>query len=90
MADKIVDRRIVAHDVAESIAGRRLDKRRIYAVIGGGVCGIVRWTGPCSGCTTEGIEHIGSGCRECGWTGKRSREMWMPMEQIECAEVSNA
>lgn len=55
---------------------------------------IVRWTQACSGCheTNEGYEtgyypydkkaqcYVGAGCGECGYTGKRRREEWVPFD----------
>jgi hypothetical protein len=55
----------------------------------------VRWTESCSGCleTNEGVVpagyewdekarcHRGTGCRECGYTGKRRRCELVPVSQ---------
>ena len=89
------DERQVSVNEAERLAGRRLDRRRSYAVIDGIVCELASWTDSCSGCF-EGGEymglaynylydhkagcHIGSGCSECGYTGKRRREWWLPID----------
>lgn len=57
---------------AELIAGRRLDRRRNYAIINGEVCEAAWWTQECSGCD-------GGGCDECGYTGKRRTGAWVPL-----------
>lgn len=87
------DRQIPVAD-AEKIVGKRLDRRRIYALIQNQVCELVSWTDSCSGCF-EGGEymgmahyypydkkahcHVGAGCCECGYTGKRIRKEWVPV-----------
>lgn len=59
---------------------------------------IARWTTSCSGCF-EGGEygglahnyrydekaqcHLGMGCKECEYTGKRKNEMWVPASKLE-------
>ena len=58
---------------AERIAGRRLDRRRNYAVIDGRVCESISWTQQCSGCN-------GAGCSECGHCGKRRLSQWAPID----------
>lgn len=48
------------------------------------------WTTACSGCheTVEGFcnedgdPELGSGCRECGYTGKRRHDMWLPLKEL--------
>lgn len=57
---------------AEALAGRRLDRRRNYAVIDGDVCESVEWSQQCSGC-------YGSGCDECGYKGRRRCGQWAPL-----------
>lgn len=66
--------------------------RKAEKVINGEVCHIARWTSHCTGCleSNEGHHvgeypfdekagcHVGSGCHECGYTGKRRHEMWVP------------
>lgn len=46
---------------------------------------IARWSVPCSGCaeTPESTSppERGLGCRECGYTGRRRREMWFPFKE---------
>lgn len=58
---------------------------------------IVEFTDSCSGCyeTNEGYPtggyaydekaqcHVGSGCHECGFTGKRRRREWVPFHPME-------
>jgi hypothetical protein len=70
------DDRPVSWDRADEIAGRRLDRRKSYAIINGQVCSSVRWTQQCSGCD-------GGGCRECGHQGKVRREHWLPDDGSE-------
>lgn len=56
---------------------------------------VVRWTSSCSGClevgeygSGEGLYpfdekakcHVGAGCSECGFTGKRRQEHWIPFD----------
>ena len=60
---------------------------------------LIKWTDSCSGCT-ETIDGynvnnypidkkhgcmIGGGCEECGYTGKRLNEMWIPCDLIKNA-----
>lgn len=44
---------------------------------------VVRFTSNCSGCSEDG-EHQpsdrGCGCEECGYTGKRRQEHWVPFD----------
>lgn len=62
---------------------RRLDMRRTYCLIDGALHVIVRWTGKCSGCSCQQHDSMcscpSSGCRECGFTGKRRRAEWAPV-----------
>ena len=60
-------------EAAEAIAGRRLDRRKNYAIIQGEVRQLATWTSTCSGCE-------GSGCSECGYTGRRRGGMWVPLD----------
>lgn len=66
----------------DELAGRRLDRRRRYAVIEGEICELMTWTTYCTGCC-EGIwlseNARGSGCPECGWTGRRRRAQFVPL-----------
>ncbi len=40
-----------------------------------------RWTDRCSGCAEEYGADRGSGCRECGHTGKRRGEIFIPFDR---------
>jgi hypothetical protein len=91
--NKDKDSREVHWSTAEQHCGRRLDRRRKYAVINGELCSLGRWTDTCSGCceTVDGHnvhryprdkKHgclIGGGCDECGYTGKRRQSFWGPV-----------
>ena len=73
--------------------GMKRDGRKKYKIIDNHVCEIVAWTDSCTGCYESEDGHpvgdypidlkhncyIGSGCFECGYTGKRRIEMWVPM-----------
>jgi len=63
----------------DKAAGKRLDRRRNYCIIRGEVCVAADWTRQCSGCD-------GSGCHECGHTGKRRESMWVPLWAEESSE----
>lgn len=75
--------RPVAWDDADRIAGRRLDRRKNYAVIDGQVCSAISWTGKCSGCSNFAGDERGFGCEECGYTGKVRQSYWMPDDGSE-------
>lgn len=75
------DDRASSYEAAEKIAGTRLDRRRNYAIIDGGVCELAQWSQACSGCY-EGYDSahaIGIGCDECGFTGRRRQAHWVPL-----------
>lgn len=70
-------------------------RHRVLVVYFKGIAGhLVRWTGSCTGCheTVDGQEtgwypfdekaqcYVGAGCDECGHTGKRRREEWVPID----------
>lgn len=75
---------------------RDQDGKRHKVVTSNGQEGYVaRVTMSCSGCTEMGEYmsninghpydnkarcHVGFGCEECGFTGKRRREMWIPFD----------
>lgn len=70
---------------ADTLAGRRLDRRKRYAIIPdrefGDLHELVRWSGSCSGCSDAGgygSQARGCGCRECGYTGRVRRAQWVP------------
>lgn len=77
---------------AEAVAGRRLDRRRKYALLDGELCELARYSVNCSGCScacSDGYPccHGGCGCRECGGSGKRRMREWFP---VRYAEISRA
>lgn len=67
-----------------------------FKIIDGEKCAIVRFTRSCSGCTETSDGYnvngydtdpkwgclIGAGCHECGYTGKRRIEMWVPVKHL--------
>lgn len=59
-------------DELERLVGRKLDRRKSYAIIVGEPCELVTWTGECSGCN-------GGKCDECGHTGKRVNRQFVPL-----------
>lgn len=74
------------YEQAERIAGRKLDRRRNYAIIEGEVCESASWTDDCSGCTDigdYGTKYGPTGCTECGYTGKRRNSQWIPIALTE-------
>ncbi len=72
------DDRETTYERVERIAGRRLDRRKNYAVIDGKVAEAAGWTQGCSGCWGT-FEHTGHGCSECGYTGRRRVGFWVPL-----------
>ena len=77
------DDRASTYEAAEKIAGRRLDRRRAYAIIDGEVCESARWTAACSGCHEGYGNGPGHGCRECGYTGMKRSGAWVPLYNEE-------
>jgi hypothetical protein len=75
------DDRPITYAEAEKVAGFRLDRRCNYAIIDGEVCELARWSQACSGCYEgHNIEHSkGSGCHECGYTGRTREGHWVPI-----------
>lgn len=75
------DERPATFERAERIAGRRLDRRRNYAIIDGKVAEMVSWSQACSGCHDgcDGYNSTGNGCSECGYTGRRRQSHWVPL-----------
>ena len=78
---------------AERLAGKRLDRRRKYFIWEGRICYDGHCTVSCSGCFESGEYmglapnylydekdscHIGTGCDECGFTGKRRMHFPIP------------
>lgn len=100
MAGSVIERRgttiadggVIVHDdvpttfaAAEKIAGRRLDRRKNYAIIDGQVAESCIWSQACSGCY-EGYDSVsatGNGCSECGYTGRRRLGQWLPLTELE-------
>jgi hypothetical protein len=72
----------------------KVDGTRFLVVMLHGKRGfVVRWTGACSGCVSdeECVSHdIGAGCYECGYTGKRRREEWLPLAEFQPQEKGPA
>jgi hypothetical protein len=66
--------------------------KKLTKTINGEICVLAKWTSSCTGCTNSEDGHligeypfdnkancfIGSGCSECGYTGKRRQEHWVP------------
>lgn len=77
------DDRPSTYEAAEQIAGKRLDRRRDYAIIDGMVCDLVRWSMACSGCYEGGeiLHGAGHGCSECGHTGRARHASWIPLTE---------
>lgn len=79
---------------ADTLAGRRVDRRRCYAIIANDdglpeLCEVVRWSQPCTGCTDSPemttLPERGFGCSECGYTGRVRSAQWVPAETMEAA-----
>jgi len=69
---------------ADALAGRRVDRRRCYAIITGDngrpeLCESVAWAAPCSGCSDGWGEDRGEGCDECGYHGVVRNGAWIPV-----------
>lgn len=79
------DDRASSFEVADSLVGKRLDRRKNYAVIGGTVCESASWSKACSGCYEGPDSHHGKGCgcSECGYTGRRKEAQWLPLGENE-------
>jgi hypothetical protein len=63
---------------AERLAGRRLDRRRAYAIVDGVLHEACSFSRPCSGCSEDG--RRGAGCSECGHTGISRQSHWIPLQ----------
>ena len=72
------DDRATTIEAAENFAGRKLDRRKSYAIIDRTVCESVEWSEPCSGCFVS-IDARGAGCHECAYSGMVRRKMWNPI-----------
>lgn len=68
---------------AESLAGKRLDRRCSYAIVHGEVCRSVSFTQPCSGCYQYG-------CEECGYRGKVRQSHWLPLMAFESQDTASS
>lgn len=79
---------------AEALHGGRLDRRYRYAtpedgepcnLTGSLVYVTVRWSEACSGCYEGDYPDRarGSGCDECGYTGRRKQAHWVPQPPAE-------
>ncbi|MBS9476221.1 hypothetical protein [Ancylobacter radicis] len=80
---------------ADALAGRRVDRRRSYAIIDGSLTELVHWSQPCTGCfeapeyTSYDMETTkGHGCRECGFTGRVRCGAFIECEIIEAGRQS--
>lgn len=69
---------------AERVTGRRLDRRRSYAFKLGKIWILEKYTLPCCGCSespeSTPAPEKGTGCYECGYTGRRRYEVWCPLD----------
>jgi hypothetical protein len=76
---------------AERLHGSRVDRRKKYAShdnesphdSGAKIFELCTFTSACSGCSCEcsmpyACGHGASGCKECGYTGKRITSIWLP------------
>lgn len=89
---------------AERVAGRRLDRRldrrRTYTIMGAEVFEDVRHSDACSGCSDwpegDDVGERGSGCSDCGYTGRRRQvhgvpvNLSQPADNVEPAAVDPA
>jgi hypothetical protein len=77
---------------AERVSGRRLDRRLTYTIIDAVVYQDIRYSAPCSGCTevaecTSGPDR-GSGCEECGYTGRERRCEGAPVDLCQPGDAA--
>lgn len=70
----VADERRIAVSEAEKILGRRLDRRRVYALIDGQVCSLAKWTSCCAGCC-EGHEAGCDRLRHAFWAPEPSAQL---------------
>lgn len=75
------DDRPSSFDAADRLAGRRLDRRKNYAIVDGTVNEQAGWSEACSGCYEgwDSFHSKGTGCSECGFTGRRRHRCWVPL-----------
>lgn len=75
------DERPSTYEAAEAIVGKRLDRRRNYAILHGDdgreVCEAISWSQKCSECY--------DGCSECGYQGAVRRSQWVPVDMCDAA-----
>lgn len=82
----------IGYDAVDAILDYLADRRRNYMVIDGVVHQMAAYTTPCSGCKCDGeypctcCRVAGAGCHECGYTGKRRVEYWVPVETMEATD----
>ena len=70
---------------AEKISGIKLDGRRKYFLWNSEVCINGTFTNACTGCSPDDeytSVSCGSGCQECGYTGKRRDCYPMPVQYL--------
>lgn len=77
------DERPSTYEAAEAIVGKRLDRRRNYAIMRHDgdepeVCETISWTQTCSECN-------GGGCHECGHHGVVRNAQWVPVYMCDAA-----
>lgn len=62
-----------------TVAGKRFRVVQMHGVDGY----VITWTSNCSGCSDdrENVScDVGSGCSECGYTGKSRQAFWLPLD----------
>lgn len=76
------DDRPIPWERVDALAGRRVDRRRNYAVIDGQVHEAQQFSRACSGCYDgpHTYDAEGFGCSECGYTGRRREGFWHPLD----------
>lgn len=76
------DERALTWAEADAKAGRRLDRRRLWAFVDGELCRLVRWSQICTGCSydTDYGSQKGGGCEECGYHGVVRNGQWVEDE----------
>lgn len=80
------DDRPVTWEHGDALADRHLDRRRCYAIIDGAVNQLARWSAACSGCNETLGAEAGSGCPECGYTGRRRDGAYVPLDRLPLPE----
>lgn len=60
--------KILTKQEAQDFCGKKLDGRSNYFIWEGDLCTEQKMTASCSGCNIDG--YNGSGCHECGYSGK--------------------